>query len=233
MRFNRIFLFLFLFLFTFSSCQAQAVPQESITAEGTEDVLSTVTFLGDSTTAHMQQRSRIDKSRIWASASRALNLDPRITYAKIVAPDTGEEQTIAEVAARLRPPRLVITLGIDYGVYYFRERPDRFAFYYEKLLDAIKGASPETELILQSIFPVARGAKSITNEMIDTANAEIKAIAERRGLLYVDQRPTLADEQGYLRPEFCISDDGIHLTAKAYEAILGHLKSTLSKGGAV
>lgn len=230
---NRIFLCLFSLLLCISllgGCKSAAATDGNVSASDVA-FLDTLTFLGDSTTAHMQQRSKIPAARIWAAKDRYLNLDSRITYAKIIAPDTGKEETIASVAARLRPVRLVITLGADYGVYYYRDKPEVFRLYYEKLLDAISAASPETELILQSVFPVAATCRVLTNEMIDRANAVIREIAEKRGLFYVDQKPILADKDGFLRPEFCFSDDGIHLTESAYSAILSHLASLADEIG--
>ena len=228
MPFNRIFVFfmaLCLFIFPLSACQAALAAESAApTAEETA-FLDSLTFLGDSTTAHMQQRAKIKKEQVWATAKRYLNLDSRITYAKIIAPDTGAEERIAEVAARLQPARLVITLGIDYGVYYYRDKPEAFRLYYEKLLSSIEAASPETVLILQSIFPVGRSCKVITNEMVDRANTIVREIADARGLYYIDQKETLADGEGYLKPEYCYSDDGLHLTEGTYAAILSHIAS--------
>lgn len=228
MRFNRIFLFLLTFSLLaclFAGCKKAdaAAIEEKNTDQG--DFIDELTFLGDSITAHMQLRSPVDPSKVWATKNRYLNLDSRITYAKIVAPDTGDEELIADVAARLTPRYLVITLGIDYGVYYYRDKLDTFRYYYEKLLSAIQAASPETVLILQSIFPVGKSSPTITNEIVQNANRIIGEIANDRGLFFVDQTPILSDEDGYLREEFCYSEDGIHLTAAAYSAILSHLSA--------
>ena len=231
MQLNRIFLFFFallLLLSVLSGCSVAtaADPTDDRAVSGDEsNFLDTLTFLGDSTTAHMQQRSPIAAERIWATPERYLNLDARITYAKIIAPDNGKPETIKAVAARLKPKRLVITLGIDYGVYYYRDRPDTFRLYYEKLLSAIAEASPETELILQSVFPVGRECKTITNQMVASANGIIQEIAASRGLSFVDQTAVLADSEGFLKQEYCYSSDGLHLTENAYSAILAHLSS--------
>lgn len=226
--FNRFFLLLFCFLLILPTGACAIRAADTPIAEKAVEVTSFVdslTFLGDSTTAHMAQRSPIVSERIWAAKNRYLNLDSRITYAKIVAPDTGKEEEIASVAARIRPERLVITLGVDYGVYYYRDQPETFAFYYEKLLDLLTKAAPDTELILQSIFPVGRESVAITPQMVNVANLEIKKIADKRGLLYVDQTSVLADDEGFLKNEYCYSSDGLHLTKGAYLAILEHLES--------
>ncbi len=219
MRYNRIFLLFLALCLLFCGCQradaAQDAPQESPLAD--------FTFLGDSITAHMQSRADVEPAQVWATKERYLNLDSRITYAKIVAPDTGKEELIADVAARLKPPHLVITLGVDYGVYYYRNDLSLFAKYYEKLIDTIAVASPDTKVYLQSILPVTADCKSITNEMIDNANAVIREIAVRRNLIYLDTQSVLRDADGFLKKEYCYSEDGIHLTSAAYDEILSYI----------
>ena len=227
MRLNRILLFVVIFSLlgvTVHGCSEAKAAAEAKEDTG-KDLLDELTFLGDSTTAHMQQRSPLRAEQIWAAKNRYLNLDSRITYAQIVAPDTNKEEGIAAVAKRLKPRYLVITLGVDYGVYYYREDLQTFRYYYEKLLSAIAEASPETTLILQSIFPVGRGATVITNKMIANANAVIRDIADTRGLTFIDQTAVLSDADGFLKEAYCYSDDGIHLTAAAYDAILQKLLS--------
>ncbi len=245
MRFNRIFLLILSFSLLLGGCTSHtqentpkaSTPVASDTQKNeknpplptenkeTGDFLSHVVFLGDSTTAHMASRAKVSKMQIWATKSRYLNLSPRVTDEKIILPETGAEMTIAAAAAAAKPATLVITLGIDYGVYYYRNDGAKFAFYYEKLLDAIESSSPETTLILQSVFPVGRQSTAITNEMVDHANRVIKGIADKRGLFYLDSNPLLKDSEGYLAKEFCDSADGIHLTAAAYAVILKNLES--------
>ena len=218
MRRNRIVFLLLALLLTICSCQrAEAAPKEGRFTDS-------LTFLGDSITAHMASRADVRPTQLWCAKERYLNLDSRITYAKIVAPDTGLEERISEVAARLKPAYLVITLGIDYGVYYYRNEPETFALYYEKLLDTILAASPDTILLLQSIFPVTAACAPITNEMIDHSNTVICGIAEKRGLYYLNTQEVLRDENGYLREEYCNSSDGIHLNESAYRVILDYIE---------
>ncbi len=219
MRYNRIFLFLLTLVLLLCGCQradaAKDTPKKASLAD--------FTFLGDSITAHMISRADVEPAQVWATKERYLNLDSRITYAKIVAPDTGKEERIAEVAARLQPPHLVITLGVDYGVYYYRNDLSLFAKYYEKLLDEIAAASPDTEIMLQSIFPVTAACKNLTNEMIDNANRVIQEIAKKRDLCYLDTQSVLRDVDGFLKKEYCYSEDGIHLTSAAYDKILAYV----------
>lgn len=233
MHFNRIFLCLLCLSVIFlGGCSRAAATDADMgevqAAVQSDNFIDTLTFLGDSTTAHMLSRAPLKDGKssksVWAAKNRYLNLSPRITYEKIVCPTNGMEMTIAEVAATVRPSRLVITLGVDYGVYYYRDDPDTFAYYYEKLLNAIGEASPQTTVILQSIFPVGKDSAVITNEMIDRANAVIADIAKRRSLVYVDANTPLKDAEGYLAPAYCYSEDGIHLSEAGYNVIFQNLK---------
>ncbi len=221
MHCNRIFLLFLILALLLAGCAPKVSADARV--QDTAGFLSETSFLGDSITAHMASRSPISKKQLWCAKTRYLNLDSRITYAKIVAPDTGAEETIAAVAARLRPRYLVITLGIDYGVYYYRDEQQSFSRCYEKLLDAILTASPDTVVLVQSVFPVTAASKAITNEMIDRANGTLRALCTRMGIDYLDTQSVLRDSEGYLKSDFCSDTDGIHLNEAGYTAMLDYI----------
>ena len=60
---------------------------------------------------------------------------------------------------------------------------------------------------------------------IDTANTWVKAIAADNGCRYLDTQSVLKDGSNCLKAEYCNSDDGIHLTASAYQAILAYIRT--------
>ena len=61
--------------------------------------------------------------------------------------------------------------------------------------------------------------------MIDNANEVIREIARRRDLPFLDTQSVLRDENGFLREEYCYSEDGIHLNESAYAAILSYIRN--------
>ena len=186
-----------------------------------------LTFVGDSLTAHLVSRGVLtggkDTKQVWRSESNMINLNSEVTSAKIVYPATGEKMTIAEAAAAAKPSILLITLGTDWGVSYLSEQ--EFKDCYSKLVKQIKEASPDTVIILQSIFPVTKDCKVLDNQKIDTANTWVKAIAVDNGCRYLDTQSVLKDGSNCLKAEYCNSTDGIHLTASAYEAILAYIRT--------
>ena len=186
-----------------------------------------LTFVGDSLTAHLVSRGVLtdgkNTKQVWRSESNMINLNSEVTSAKIILPATGEKMTIAEAAAAAKPSILIITLGTDWGVSYLSEQ--EFKDCYSKLVRQIQEASPDTVIILQSIFPQTKDCKVLDNQKIDTANTWVKAIAADNGCRYLDTQSVLKDGSNCLKAEYCNSTDGIHLSAGAYEVILAYIRT--------
>ena len=184
-------------------------------------------FVGDSLTAHMVSRGVLtdgtDTMQVWRSETNMLNLNSQVTSAKIILPETGKKMTIAEAAGVKKPAILVITLGTDWGVSYLTEK--EFKSCYAKLIRDIQAASPDTTVVLQSIFPVTADCPVLDNAKIDTANGWVKTIAAENGCYYLDTQSVLKDQNNCLKAEYCNSSDGIHLGKNAYEVILHYVRT--------
>ncbi len=77
-----------------------------------------------------------------------------------------------------------------------------------------------------SVAPIARwweGARE-RNGTIREINAALAASAASQGYVFVDLHPVLADGDEFLRGE--MTSDGVHLSAKGYEAVLEKLKES-------
>ena len=155
-----------------------------------------IIFVGDSLTAHLINRGVLtggtDTKQVWRCENNMMNLNSEVTAAKIIYPGTGEKMTVAEAAAKAKPEIMIITLGTDWGVSYLSEA--EFKDCYSKLVKAIQKASPKTEIILQSIFPVTAGCVNLDNAKINNANKWVKAIAAENGCHYLDTQSILKDE---------------------------------------
>lgn len=186
-----------------------------------------IIFVGDSLTAHLINRGVLtggtDTKQVWRCENNMMNLNSEVTAAKIIYPGTGEKMTVAEAAAKAKPEIMIITLGTDWGVSYLGEA--EFKDCYTNLIKAIQKASPKTEIILQSIFPVTAGCVTLDNAKIDTANKWVKAIAAENGCHYLDTQSILKDEKNCLKENYCNSNDGIHMGKEAYVAILEYIRT--------
>ncbi len=183
-------------------------------------------FVGDSLTAHLVAREVLTGGKmtkqVWRTENNMLNLNSEVTAAKIIYPETGESMTIAEAAGKSKPEIMIVTLGTDWGVSFLTETD--FKACYTALIRDIQTASPDTTVILQSIFPVTTSAK-LKNDKIDVCNGWVREIAAECGCPYLDTQTVLKGADNALKPEYCNSSDGIHLHKEAYEVILQYIRT--------
>jgi lysophospholipase L1-like esterase len=164
-----------------------------------------------------------DTKQVWSTKSQTVTLNSEITNAKIIYPETGEEMTVPEAAALKKPQYLVISLGTN-GVATLTEA--QFKYCYKKLINAVKEASPNTKIIVQSIYPVTSWYTGFSNEKINTANKWLLDIADETDVRYADTASVLKDKNGALKEAYNSDhNDGYHVNAEAYEKILHYLRT--------
>ena len=199
------------------------------TEDAGREYLDKLIFLGDSTTygiGYYYDRGFPDlvpHSQVWTPASGTLTLAYYAT-ATVVYPETGEEILIRDALERAKPEYLVITLGVN-GIS-FMDR-DWFIRVYTALVDMVKSASPETKIILNSIYPVTAGypyQNDINNDRIRTANGWIEEIAANTGTRFLYTYESVADGNGNL-PEDSTNDNGLHLTGEAFTKVMQYIRT--------
>ncbi len=191
-------------------------------------------FFGESTTAHLSRVGGVldtpqYRSHVLRDASGTRMLDRRILASPVLLYEhDGSARTVplTEALEVLRPPILMLSFGLN-GILGFCAHPEQFEDIYLSLLQGIRTHSPETEIILQSIYPVrASDGYSVDvptlNAHICALNERIRAMAAREGLRYADTAALLCDKDGLLCASYD-SGDGIHLCNDAYRAILAYL----------
>ena len=145
-------------------------------------------------------------------------------FAAIVYPDEGTEITIREAVEKKKPTMMIITLGVN-GVS-FMDR-DSFISEYTDLVTDIMELSPDTKVIIQSIFPVAKNyesLKSINNEKITTANTWLLEVAENTGARYLNTISVLMGSDGWLIDAYQ-NGDGLHLNGDGFRVVLDYQRT--------
>lgn len=103
-----------------------------------------------------------------------------------------------------------------------------FADAYARVLDAVRARQPKATVYIQSIFPVsanvsAKNEDNTNNARIREYNAQLRALAARKGAVYLDVASVLADAQGSL-PEGA-APDGVHPTKKYDRLWVNYLRT--------
>ncbi|MFA6948474.1 MAG: GDSL-type esterase/lipase family protein, partial [Eubacteriales bacterium] len=191
------------------------------------EYLDRITFLGDSTTYGLIRYSMLRDGRstkqVWTPVSGTLTLS-QASITKIYYPDEDTELTITEAVEKKPPDILIITLGVN-GISFMKQ--DYFVGEYDKLIASIQEKSPYTQIILQSILPVARSYPNqdqINNEKISEANGWIAELAQTRGVKYLDTYSALVSEDGYM-PEEYQNGDGLHLNEISFQTELDYIRT--------
>lgn len=193
-------------------------------------------FFGESTTYHLKSRGGLtdgtETRQVWGPTSGTVNLDTTVGTLKLVYPPTGERLTFGECVRREQPKRILLCFGLNGATTNVRRGKEYFKSCYRILIDAVKNNSPDTEIFLQSAFPVAENMDMTHFSVdLDTLNAHIRTIngwteelAKDYGIAYLNTAEILCDERGRLRTEYQ-NGDGHHLTADAYRKILYYIRT--------
>jgi lysophospholipase L1-like esterase len=208
-----------------SSSPAQGVDARlGETADMGQAYVDKFVFLGDSTTYGLGYYDVVPDEQVWTPASGTLTLDKWST-ATIVYPEDGSEISIVDAMAKKQPEYLLITLGVN-GISFMKE--SYFIEVYTALVQAVQEASPDTKIILNSIYPTtARYPEStgITNEKIIAANGWIERIANTLGIRYLDSASVLKDENGYMPDSIDNGGDGLHMNADGYKLVIDYVRT--------
>ena len=244
---SKIFIFILLFAVLLTSCSSSTQKNSTPTSLTTETIKSNtefidkIIFLGESTTYHLKSRGVLkngtDTLQVWAPKSGTLMLDTATGECRIIFPDTGEELELSEALKKKHPEYMMLTFGLNGATTFINQGKKYLKLCYQKLTNTILAASPDTEIYINSCFPIAKNmdmssykidAKTL-NSYIDTINAWAFEFAIKNGLVYVDTASLLKDEDGYLCKEYQM-EDGFHLNTSAYQVILNKIKNINSKG---
>ncbi|MCM1544672.1 MAG: GDSL-type esterase/lipase family protein [Ruminococcus sp.] len=142
-------------------------------------------------------------------------------YNRGISGDTSDRllERLRDNVTCIKPKNIVLLIGTnDLGV---KSGLDFTADNVEKIIDTIKSDCPETKLILQAIYPIHGSSGARKNSDIKVVNTKLKALAERKGIIFVDFTDALSDENGIFNRAYTY--DGLHPNAKGYSVVVGKL----------
>ena len=200
-------------------------------AENTDPLDGTV-FFGESTTAHLSRAGGIldtptGRRHVLRDGSGTRLLDRRILTSPIdLENEDGTTVTLplTEALTALAPARIVLSFGLN-GLRAHAKEPQQFLSTSRRLIDGIRDLLPESEIIVQSVYPVGVNTvfsadAATVNREIDLLNGALRdACASWGDVTFIDTAACLRDESGALSSAYD-AGDGIHLTNEAYKQIL-------------
>ncbi len=192
-------------------------------------------FFGESTTSHLASRGVLsggkDTDQVWSNSSNTRTLSSKTLSEVITTPQNVCGLTLAEACAQEKPEYMVFSFGLN-GISEFFKNKDGFLANYKAIITAVKQASPDTKIIIQSVYPVTDGTTSpfgdieTTNRNVGILNNWLKELAAaEEDVCYCDTASVLTDSAtNRLRSDYAL-EDGVHLTTEAYQRILYYLRT--------
>jgi len=192
-----------------------------------QEYIDRITFICDSPTYWMWPLGLLsdgkESRQIWTGPEGTMTLAYQSTY-HILDPYDKKQRPIRDLVALHPPDILIVALGIN-GISFMDEA--YFTKEYKDLVADIQEISPDTIIILQSIYPITRRYKhygNITNAMITEGNSWIMAIAEELGCSYLDTISVLLNDEGMAKDELMLKD-GLHPNRDGLTLILDYIRT--------
>ncbi len=195
--------------------------QLSETLDAGEEYQNTTAYLGDSVTLGLGVFKNHPENMVIAKGS----ISPfDAVNKKLITLADGTSVNFPDALATLNAKRAVLTFGAN-AISIMSE--ETFLNYYIDLIDKIKEACPDCEIIIQSISPIATTCtlKKFTNTLINRANSLLLVLAYSKDAHFLNSAPALKGDDGYLKPEYCSSADGIHINEMGYSIWIDYLRT--------
>ncbi|MBC8571191.1 immunoglobulin-like domain-containing protein [Zongyangia hominis] len=190
-----------------------------------EPYMKETILLGDSITINAGVHKAVPFSNIWgveAVDQKSILTTPVNTWMD------GHHQKVdlLEAMKRWRPKRIIITLGANCAGLRGEEQ---IAQEYGELIDALQEASPDTQLIVSSLYPVDgrydRKAGGLSNDKCNKINFYLAQMCRNKGIYLLDVAAALKDANGQGKPGYFYEKDGIHPRKETYPVIITYIRT--------
>lgn len=181
------------------------------------DYFENTIFLGDSRTVALKAHGFIK-----AENTFAVNGISHIGFMTEQFTDsvTGVSGDIFDIVKERKPEKIYVALGVN-GVAFLGR--NEFMNGYEKLIDKLMKASPDSTIIVQCILPVNEVTytgknRNLNNANIDAINVKLLEMTERKGIFFLDIANTMKNEGNQLA-DIYDNGDGIHYSFTGYSVV--------------
>lgn len=179
-------------------------------------------FIGDSITTGLSLYGILPPKNVAA----AVGYTPYKAYSTEIQLGDGSTGTAYDYAVKIQPKRIFIMLGSN-GITSAASMEES----YRELIDKLSAGCPDSTVYCISVTPVTSDSTSaanagIDNSMINGFNKYIKALADEKGLTYIDLYSQLSDSNGYFLHDYA-ENDGLHFKGATYKIMLNYIENLI------
>lgn len=172
--------------------------------------LTNALFIGDSRTVGLMEYAGLDGADFFCNTG--MNVFD-VLKSRVSVPNVGKV-TLSELLSNKNYGKIFIMLGINELGYSL----DSVTAKYSEVLDFIKSAQPDADIIIQANLHVSKTRSDsddyINNSAINNLNSKLSQLSDGKRIFYIDANPLFDDSQGNLSADK--TSDNAHLYAKYY-----------------
>ncbi len=173
-----------------------------------DDYFNNIIMIGDSNIKNMYEYGVVKGENAWASP--CINAES-MHYLELNLYGYNTTMTLINAIEKYKPKRIILNFG-SFSSLWITDKV--FTDNASSMIEKIKKVSPDTDIIIASIYPVTKNG--INNDHFDQnainkCNFILLELASQYKIKYLDVQEVLKDSSGYGNPSYYIND-GFHLT---------------------
>ena len=186
-----------------------------------EDYFNSIIMVGDSNTMNFYLNGYLRGINAWAIPCLHAST---MHHWNINLYGLGIQMKLLDALEKYKPKKMILNLGTFSTTWIGREE---FIEKANEIIEKIKEISPETSLILSSIYPITKDGTNVNKFNQDTINKYnymILEMANKHNVKFLDVQEVLKDSTGYGNPAYFV-DDGFHLTYLGHSIVKEYIKT--------
>lgn len=179
-----------------------------------------ITMVGDSNIMNMYLNGYLNGLRAWAIP--CLHAESMHSI-EINLYGLGIKMKLLDAVEKYKPETMILNFG-TFSTTWISE--ETFIEKANAMIEQIKEKSPDTKIILISIYPIKKGdnINKFQQDIINKYNFLILEMADKYGLKYLDVQEVLKGNDGYGKEEYFV-DDKFHLTLLGHSTVKEYIKT--------
>lgn len=179
-----------------------------------------ITMVGDSNIMNMYLNGYLNGLRAWAIP--CLHAESMHSI-EINLYGLGIKMKLLDAVEKYKPETMILNFG-TFSTTWISE--ETFIEKANAMIEQIKEKSPDTKIILISIYPIKKGdnINKFQQDIINKYNFLILEMADKYGLKYLDVQEVLKSNDGYGKEEYFV-DDKFHLTLLGHSTVKEYIKT--------
>lgn len=200
------------------------------TQDGETTYIEKIVFIGDKTTYALGRYTYTGIPnpihQVW-SVEQNVSPSKIMTVQNFIYPATTEATNYLTAIKDRSPAFVVLSFGsFDDGETLTKER---LISSYTDFIVSIKQVSPNTQIIIQSIFPVSDTCEVISAAEVRERNEWLKELCTTMKVYYLDTWSALCDENGILLNIYA-TQDGYLLNEEGFRTVVNYVRTHVHPG---